>query len=541
MAYRKLVFGAKAREKVLAGATALADAVRVTLGPKSKSVLIEKSWGKPIVCNDGVTIAKEMNLEDREENMGAQLLREAAERTGDAVGDGTSTSTILAHAIIADGVRNVTAGASAIDIKRGLDAGLKVAVAALKALSRPVTTRTEREHVATISAHNDPAIGATVADAVERIGPEGVITVEESKTTETQLEVVEGMQFDRGYISPYFITDPDKMEAVLDNPLILICDKRINKLADLLALLEEIAKSGQALLVIGEDVEGEALATLVVNKIRGILTGIAVKAPGFGDRRKAMLQDIAVLTGGQVVSDEIGLRLDSVQLSDLGRATRVVVSKDHTTLIGGGGDPKVIEARCGEIRALIRDTSSDYDREKLEERLAKLSGGVAVIRVGAPSEAEMKSRKDAFDDAISATRAASDEGIVPGGGLALLRVIDAVEQAASGFEGDERTGLLILRSALEAPARQIAQNSGTDGGVVVNAMRKSNGNEGFDAARGQYVDLMAAGIIDPTKVVRVALENAVSVASTLLLTEATMTEVPEKKDSPPSAPPTGFE
>ena len=541
MAYRKLVFGAKAREKVLAGATALADAVRVTLGPKSKSVLIEKSWGKPIVCNDGVTIAKEMNLEDREENMGAQMLREAAERTGDAVGDGTSTSTVLAHAIIADGVRNVTAGASAIDIKRGLDAGLRVAVTALRALSRPVTTRTEREHVATISAHNDPAIGATVADAVERIGPEGVITVEESKTTETQLEVVEGMQFDRGYISPYFITDAEKMEAVLDNPLILICDKRINKLADLLGLLEEIAKSGQSLLVIGEDVEGEALATLVVNKIRGILTGIAVKAPGFGDRRKAMLQDIAILTGGQVVSDEIGLRLDSVQLSDLGRATRVVVSKDHTTLIGGGGDPKAIEARCGEIRALIRETTSDYDREKLEERLAKLAGGVAVIRVGAPSEAEMKSRKDAFDDAISATRAASDEGIVPGGGLALLRVIDAVEQAAAGYEGDERTGLLILRTALEAPARQIAQNSGTDGGVVVNAMRKSNGNEGFDAARGQYVDLMAAGIIDPTKVVRVALENAVSVASTLLLTEATMTEVPEKKDSQPPSPPAGFE
>jgi len=541
MAYRKLVFGAKAREKVLAGATALADAVRVTLGPKSKSVLIEKAWGKPIVCNDGVTIAKEMNLEDREENMGAQLLREAAERTGDAVGDGTSTSTVLAHAIIADGVRNVTAGASAIDIKRGLDAGLRVAVTALKALSRPVTTRTEREHVATISAHNDPAIGATVADAVERIGPEGVITVEESKTTETQLEVVEGMQFDRGYISPYFITDADKMEAVLDNPLILVCDKRINKLADLLGLLEEIAKSGQSLLVIGEDVEGEALATLVVNKIRGILTGIAVKAPGFGDRRKAMLQDIAILTGGQVVSDEIGLRLDSVQLSDLGRATRVVVSKDHTTLIGGGGDPKAIDARCVEIRAMIRDTSSDYDREKLEERLAKLAGGVAVIRVGAPSEAEMKSRKDAFDDAISATRAASDEGIVPGGGLALLRVIGAVEQAATGYEGDERTGLLILRNALEAPARQIAQNSGTDGGVVVNAMRKSNGSEGFDAARGQYVDLMAAGIIDPTKVVRVALENAVSVASTLLLTEATMTEVPERKDAQPPPPPTGFE
>jgi chaperonin GroEL len=541
MPAKDLLFGDAAHARLVRGMNILADAVRVTLGPKSKSVLIEKSWGKPIVCNDGVTIAKEMNLEDREENMGAQLLREAAERTGEAVGDGTSTSTVLAHAIVADGVRNVTAGASAIDIKRGLDAGLKVAVAALKDLSRPVTTRTERAQVATISAHNDPAIGATVADAVERIGPEGVITVEESKTTETQLEVVEGMQFDRGYISPYFVTDADKMEAVLENPLILICDKRINKLADLLGLLEEIAKSGQSLLVIGEDVEGEALATLVVNKIRGILTGIAVKAPGFGDRRKAMLQDIAILTGGQVVSDEIGLRLDTVQPADLGRAARVVVAKDHTTLIGGHGDPGTIEARCSEIRAQIRDTTSDYDREKLEERLAKLAGGVAVIRVGAPSEAEMKSRKDAFDDAISATRAASDEGIVPGGGLALLRVVEAVERAAADYEGDERTGLLILRSALEAPARQIAQNSGTDGGVVVNAMRRSSGSEGFDAARGEYVDLMAAGIIDPTKVVRVALENAVSVASTLLLTEATMTEVPEKKDSQPPTAPGGFE
>ncbi|MEZ5445612.1 MAG: chaperonin GroEL [Gammaproteobacteria bacterium] len=536
MANRKLLFGSAAREKVLRGASALADAVRVTLGPRSKSVLIERAWGRPLVCNDGVTIAKEMNLEDREENLGAQMMREAAERTGEAVGDGTSTSTVLAHAIFADGVRNVTAGASAIDIKRGLDAGLKVAVEALKALSRPVTTRLERAQVAAISAHNDQSIGEIVADAVEKVGKEGIITVEESKTTETHLEVVEGMQFDRGYISPYFVTEPEKMEVLLRDPYILLSERRIGHLQELLPLLEEVAKSGRALLVIAEDVEGEALATLVVNRIRGVFSCAAVKAPGFGDRRKAMLQDIAVLTGATVVSEEIGLKLENVTLNDLGRAERVVISKENTTIIGGGGDKAMIAARCNEIRAQVKDTKSDYDREKLEERLAKLAGGVAVVRVGAPSESEMKARKDAFDDAISATKAASEEGIVPGGGLALLRAMPALEAAAAKHEGDERTGLHILRNALEAPARQIAHNSGVDGGVVVNAMRQGQGNYGFDAARSVYGDLIEAGIIDPTKVVRIALENAVSVASVLLLTEATMTEIPEKKEESRAAP-----
>jgi len=525
MAFRKLSFGSAAREKVMRGATALADAVRITLGPRSKSVLIERGFGRPIVCNDGVTIAKELNLEDREENLGVQMIREAAERTGDAVGDGTSTATVLAHAIYADGVRNVTAGASAIDLKRGLDAALKVAVETLASLSRPVTTRIERAQVATISAHNDPAIGDIVADAVEKVGQEGVITVEEAKTTDTQLETVEGMQFDRGYISPYFVTDTEKMEAVLEEPLLLLSDRKISHLKDLLPLLEEVAKSGHALVVLAEDIDGEALATLVVNRIRGTFSCVAVKAPGFGDRRKAMLQDIGILTGGIVIAEEIGLSLEKCALGDLGRAQRVVVGKEHTTIIGGKGDKQLIASRCNDLRKQIKDSTSDYDREKLEERLAKLAGGVAVIRVGAPSEAEMKSRKDAYDDAISATKAASEEGIVPGGGLALLRAIPAVELAAAAETGDFRTGMLILRNALEAPARTIAHNSGVDGGVVVNAMRQSQGAEGYDASCGKYVDLMAAGIIDPTKVVRVALENAVSVASLLLLTEATMVEV----------------
>ncbi|MGE0862165.1 MAG: chaperonin GroEL [Gammaproteobacteria bacterium] len=536
MAFRRLTFGSAAREKVMRGATLLADAVRVTLGPRSKSVLIERSFGKPIVCNDGVTIAKEFNLEDREENLGAQMVREAAERTGDAVGDGTSTSTVLAHAIYADGVRNVTAGASAIDLKRGLDAGLKVAVEALRGLSRPVATRTERAQVATISAHNDAAIGEVVAEAVEKVGQEGVITVEESKTTDTQLETVEGMQFDRGYISPYFVTDTEKMEAVLEDPLILLADRKVSHLKDLLALLEEVAKAGRALVVIAEDVDAEALATLVVNRIRGVFACVAVKAPGFGDRRKAMLADIGVLTGGMVIAEELGLSLEKTTLADLGRAERVVVGKEHTTIIGGKGERPAIDARCAELRRQIKDTTSDYDREKLEERLAKLAGGVAVIRVGAPSEAELKARKDAYDDAIAATKAASEEGLVPGGGLALLRAIPALEAAAAQAEGDFRTGMLILRNALESPARTIAANSGVDGGVVVNAMRNSQGAEGYDASCGKYVDLLAAGIIDPTKVVRVALENAVSVASLLLLTEATMVEVKEAADTAPRMP-----
>ena len=529
MAHKQVLFRSAAREKILRGTTQLADSVRVTLGPRSKSVLIEKKWGAPIVCNDGVTIAKEFDLKDPEENLGARMLRQAAEKTGDMVGDGTSTSTILAHAIFADGVRNVVAGASAIDIKRGLDRATKCAVEALKALSRPVKTRKETAQVAAISAHNDTAIGELVADAMDKVGSEGVITVEESKTTETALEVVEGMQFDRGFLSPYFITNPEKMEAAMEDVLVLISDRKIGVLKDLLPLLDEVVKSGRPLLVIAEDVEGEALATLIVNHLRGSLKSCAVKAPGFGDRRKAMLEDIAVLTGGQVVSEDIGLKLEHVTVEQLGRAKRIVVDKENTTIIGGAGDRRQIDGRVEQIRREIEKTTSDYDKEKLQERLAKLAGGVAVIRVGAPSESEMKSKKEAVDDAISATKAAVAEGIVPGGGLALLRCVDAVAQEEAKCEGDEKTGMQILKRALEVPTRQIAENSAVDGGVVVARMLSGKGNEGFDAARKEYVDLMEAGIIDPTKVVRIALENAVSVASVLLLTEATMTEIPEDK------------
>jgi chaperonin GroEL len=527
MAHKQILFHSAAREKILRGTTALADAVRVTLGPKSKSVLIQKKWGAPIVCNDGVTIAKEVDLKDPEENLGAQMLRQAAEKTGEAVGDGTSTATILAQAIFADGTRNVVAGASAIDIKRGLDRGLRIAVEALRAMSRPVKTRKEKAQVATISAHNDSSIGELVADAMEKVGDEGVITVEESKTTETVLEVVEGMQFDRGYISPYFITNAEKMEAVLEDAYVFLCDRKIGNLKDLLPLLEQVAKSGKPILFVAEDVEGEALATLIVNQLRGVFRSIAAKAPGFGDRRKAMLEDMAVLTGGQLISEDLGIKLESVQLSQLGRAKRIVSDRDATTIIGGLGDKAGIEGRARQIRAQIEKTTSDYDREKLEERLAKLSGGVAVVRVGAPSEAEMKTKKEALDDAINATKAAVAEGIVPGGGLAVLRCTRAIAEEVTKSEGDEKTGLEILRRALSAPTRQIAENSAVDGGVVVARMLESKGNMGYDAAQNEYVDLIEAGIVDPTKVVRIALENAVSVASVLLLTEATMTEIPE--------------
>ncbi len=529
MPHKRLGFRDAARARVFRGATALADAVRVTLGPKSKCILIEKPWGRPVICNDGVTIAKEVDLADAEENLGAQVLREAAERTGEAVGDGTSTATVLAHAIFAEGLRNLAAGASAIDLKRGLDRALGTAVGALRGISRPVQNRREKAQVATIAAHNDPAIGELVADALERVGPEGVVTLEEAKGTETTVDVVEGMQFDRGFLSPYFTTDPEEMEAVLEDPLILLHAERINSMKDLLPLLEEVAKMGRPLLLIAEDIEGEALATLVVNKIRGTLRCVAAKAPGFGDRRKEMLQDMAVLTGGQVISREMGLKLESVSAAQLGTAKRVVADRETTTIIGGGGAKAAIEGRCAEIRKQIEKTTSDYDREKLAERLAKLAGGIAVIQVGAPSETEMKSRKEALEDAISATKAAIAEGIVSGAGLSLLRAIPAVEQEAAGAEGDLRTGMLILKRALEVPTRQIAENSGADGGVVVDRMRSGTGNFGFDAAKGTYVDLVEAGIIDPTKVVRVGLENAVSVASLLLLTEGTLTIIPEPK------------
>ena len=457
MPVKDISFRSDARERILHGAAALADAVRVTLGPKSKCVLLQRSYGPPIACNDGVTIAKELEVEDAVENLGVRMIRQAAERTGDAVGDGTSTATVLAFAILADGIRNVTAGASAIDLKRGLERGARAAIGTIKRLSRPVKTRLEKAQVATISAHNDAAIGDLVADAMEKVGGEGVISVEESKTTDTLVEVVEGLRFDRGYISPYFVTDTEHMEAALDDALVLLSDQKISSMKDLLPLLEQVVQRGQPILVVAEDVEAEALATLVVNRIRGTVRCVAVKAPGYGDRRKEMLQDIAILTGGQVVSEELGVKLESLTLDRLGRVNRVVADHESTTLIGGGGDKKAIEARKQQIRQQIEKATGDYDREKLEERLAKLSGGVAVIRVGAPSEAEMKSRKEAIEDAISATKAAVAEGIVPGGGLALLRAIEAVEAEEARCDGDERTGVQILKRALESPTRQIAE------------------------------------------------------------------------------------
>ncbi len=536
MASKEFQFHTEARQSILKGATVLADAVRITLGPKSKCVLIEKKFGRPLVCDDGVTIAKEVELKNPEENLGAQMIREAAERTGDAVGDGTTTATLLAHAILTDGVRNVAAGASAVDLKRGLARGLKAAVESLRSLSRTVTSKREKAQVATISAHNNPMIGDMVAEAVEKVGADGAITVEESKTTETVLEIVEGMQFDRGYISPYFVTDPEAMKAALDDPFLLIHEKKISNLKDLLPLLEQIVHAGKPLLIVAEDVEAEALATMVLNKIRGTLPCAAVKAPGFGDRRKAMLQDIAILTGGELIAEELGVRLENVTVEQLGKAKRVVIDKDTTTIVGGGGDKAAIEGRCREIRKQIEETTSDYDKEKLRERLAKLTGGVAVIRVGAPSESEAKKLKEAFEDAISATKAAIAEGVLPGAGLALLRAIDAVDAEEAKCDEDEKTGLRILKRALEAPTRQIAENSSLDAGVVVERMRKGTGNHGLDASTGKYVDLIDAGIIDATKVVRVALENAVSVASTLLLTEATLTEEREKKPERVSTP-----
>jgi chaperonin GroEL len=518
MPHKRILFRAAARERVLRGATTLADAVRVTLGPRSKCVLIEKKWGPPLVCNDGVTIVKEIDLEDAEENLGAHMLREAAERTADVVGDGTTTATLLAHAILADGLRNLAAGASAVDIRRGLDRGLAAAVAAIKAASRPVASRKEKAQVATISAHNDAALGGFVAEAMERVGGEGVVTVEEAKGMETSIEVVDGMQFDRGLLSPYFITDAERQQAVLENPLILLHEAKIASLKEFLPFLEAVVRQRRPLVVIAESVEAEALATLVVNRIRGVLECVAAKAPGYGDRRKELMQDIAILTGGRFISGDLGVTLDAVQIADLGSAAKVTVERDATTIIGGKGDKAAIQARCAEIRRQVKEATSDYDREKLEERLAKLSGGVAIIRVGAPTETELKSRKEALADAI-----------VPGGGLTLLRAIPAVEREEAACDGDERTGVRILRHALEVPTRTIAENSAADGGVVVGEVRRGTGSLGYDAARGVYCDLFEAGIVDPTKVVRIALENAVSVAGTLLLMEATLTEVKDEK------------
>jgi chaperonin GroEL len=534
MAYTHLLFRDQAREKILTGAGVLADAVRVTLGPKSKSVLIGETWGTPLVCNDGVTIAKRLKLRDPDENLGAQVLRQAAERTSEAVGDGTTSSTLVAYTAFAGGLRNVVAGASAIDIKRGLDRGTAVATEALAKLARPLQGKVERAQVATVSAHNDPAIGELVAEALERVGAEGVVSVEEAKGIETTLDVVEGLQFDRGYLSPYFVTDPEKMETVLQAPYILVHDERLGGIQELIPLLEQVIKSGRPLLVIADEVEGEALATLVLNRLRGTFLCVAVKAPGFGDRRKEQLQDIATVSGAQLVSKELGRTLEHTTLAELGSAERVVVDKDTTTIVGGHGSTEAIEARCSELRHAIEKATSEYDEERLRARLAKLSGGVALIRVGAPTEAEMKNRKEAFDDAISAAQAAMAEGIVPGGGVAYVRMAMAVEQLADGSEGDERTALRVLAHALEVPARQIADNSGMDPGVVIERIRSGTGGFGFDGATGKFLDLMEAGIIDPAKVVRVAVQNAISVAGTLLLAEATMTQRDEPKDNQPA-------
>jgi chaperonin GroEL len=534
--YSHLLFRDEARSRLLAGVCALADAVRPTLGPEAHAVVLEKKYGAPIVCDDGVTIAKRVVLQDPEENLGAPLLRGAAAATGDAVGDGTTTSTLLAQAIAVEGMRNVVAGTSAAAIRRGLERGRDVAVATLVDIARPVRDRTDTTHVAAVSAHGDRAIGALVAEAVEVVGGDGVVDVQDARSTETSLEVVEGMQFDHGFLSPYFVTDTESMRVELDNPVILLHDKKISAMTAMVPLLEQILGEHRPFVIIAETVDGEALATLVVNKIRGVLAAAAVKAPGFGDRRKAMLQDMAVITGGRVISEELGDKLENVRIADLGTAGRVVIDKDTTTIIGGGGEPAAVDARVKELRAQIEGTTSDWDREKLEERLAKLAGGVAIIHVGAISEVELARRKELFDDAISSTKAAMAEGIVAGGGAALLRMAQAVEAAAETAEGGERVGLEVLARALEEPCRQLARNAGVDEGVVLDRIRAGSGFFGFDATTRSYGDLEALGIIDAAKVVRVALENAVSVAGTLLLTEVTLTDVEE----PASVPPMGM-
>jgi len=527
---KQIEYNATAREKLKAGVTKLAQAVVVTLGPKGRNVVLEKKFGSPTITKDGVTVAKEIELEDPMENMGAQLVKEVASKTSDVAGDGTTTATLLAESIFLEGIKNVTAGANPMALKRGLDKATEVVKEELKKMSKEVSDFKEIAQVGTISANNDKEIGELIAQAMEKVGKDGVITVEEAKGTETTLEVVEGMQFDRGYLSPYFITDPDTMEAVLENPLILIHDKKISAMKDLLPVLEKVAQMGASLLIIAEEVEGEALATLVVNKLRGTLKVVAVKAPGFGDRRKAMLQDIAVLTGGKVISEELGLKLENTRIDDLGRAEKVTVDKEKTTIVKGAGSEIEIKKRINEIRAEIEKSTSDYDKEKLQERLAKLAGGVAVIKVGAATETEMKEKKARVEDALHATRAAVEEGIIPGGGVALLRCVDPVLKFAESLsDPDEKTGAKILARALEEPIRMIANNAGYEGSVVVNKVKEQSGAFGFDAEREEYCDLMKAGVIDPTKVTRIALENAVSVAGLLITTEALVSEIPEKE------------
>jgi len=534
MAAKQIVYSEASRQAILRGVNQLADAVKVTLGPKGRNVVLEKKFGGPTITKDGVTVAKEIELKDPLENMGAQMVREVASKTSDVAGDGTTTATILAQCIFREGVKSVAAGANPMALKRGIEKAVEVVVEEIKKLSKPVSGEMIAQ-VAAISANGDMNIGRIIADAMKKVGKDGVITVEESKTMHTELDTVEGMQFDRGYLSPYFITDPDRMECVLEDPYILIHEKKISNMKDLLPLLEQIARSGKPLLVIAEEVEGEALATLVVNKLRGTLNACAVKAPGFGDRRKAMLEDIAILTGGKAIMEETGIKLEGVRLEDLGRAKRVTVDKDNTTIVDGAGSPKAIEGRIKQLRAQIEETTSDYDREKLQERLAKLAGGVAVIRVGAATETEMKEKKARVEDALHATRAAVEEGIVPGGGVALLRASAALDSLK--MEGDEQIGVDIVKRACEEPLRQIVANAGYEGAIAVERIKASeNPNYGFNAETCVYEDLVAAGVIDPTKVARTALQNAASIAALMLTTEALVAEIPEKKKetTPPS-------
>ncbi|MGD0275255.1 MAG: chaperonin GroEL [Syntrophales bacterium] len=536
MAAKEIKYAADARGKILRGVDTLANAVKVTLGPRGRNVVIQKSWGSPVITKDGVTVAKEIELEDKFENMGAQMVKEVASRTSDMAGDGTTTATILAQSIYREGSRLVAAGMNPMSLKRGIDKAVNEVISELKKMSKPVKDKKEIRQVGVVSANNDETVGNLIAEAMDKVGKEGVITVEEAKAMETTLDIVEGMQFDRGYISPYLVTDPEKMEIHLEDPYILINEKKISNMKDMVPILEQIARMGKPLLIIAEDMEGEALATLVVNKLRGVLKCAAVKAPGFGDRRKAMLEDIAVLTGGRVISEEMGIKLESITLQDLGTCRQLIIDKDNTTLVDGGGKKQDIEGRVKQIRAQIDETTSDYDREKLQERLAKLVGGVAVIKVGAATEIEMKEKKARVEDALNATRAAVEEGIVPGGGVALLRTIKALKKKT--FPEDEQHGLNIIERVLEEPMRQIAINAGFEGSIIVEKVKQKKDAYGFDANTGEFVDMISAGIIDPTKVARLALQNAASVSSLLLTTEAMVAEAPRKKSQ--SAMPGGM-
>jgi chaperonin GroEL len=537
MAAKELRYREDARAAMLRGVDALANTVKVTLGPKGRNVVLNRKFGSPLITKDGVTVAKEIELKDRYENMGAQMVKEVASKTSDLAGDGTTTATVLAQAIYREGIKNVAAGANPMDLKRGIEQAVEVVVQELKKISKPVKSHKEQEQIASVSANNDKKIGALIAEAMEKVGKDGVVTVEEAKSMETGLEFVEGMQFDRGYLSPYFVTNPDRMEAVLDDPLILIHEKKISAMRDLIPVLEQVAREGRSLVIIAEEVEGEALATLVVNKIRGTIKVAAVKAPAFGDRRKAIMEDIAIVTGGRAITEDLGIKLENVKIEDLGRAKKVVIDKDNTTIVQGSAKKSAIEGRIKQIRMQIEETTSDYDREKLQERLAKLAGGVAVVRVGAATELEMKELKARVEDALHATKAAIEEGVVPGGGTALLRTQKAVDKLAKSLEGDVRTGASIIRRVLEEPMRMIAQNAGFDGAVIIEKVRgETNVSTGFNAEEEKVEDLVQAGVIDPTKVVRVGIQNASSIAGLLLTTEALISELPEKKKA---APPMG--